>query len=51
LLSDDDRAGNIWMILYGYGLKHAPEMTDWRSYNQNYLQLFIRNIYYEDESS
>jgi hypothetical protein len=51
LLSDDDRAGNIWMILYGYGLKHPVESADWRTYNDNYLQLTTRNINYEDESS
>jgi hypothetical protein len=51
LLSDDDRAGNIWMILYGYGLRHPNTSADWIPYNQNYLQITTRNIYYEDESS
>jgi len=51
LLSDDDRAGNIWMILYGYMQRESNASAEWDAYRQNYLQLMVRNIFYEDESS
>jgi hypothetical protein len=51
LISDDDQASYLWMLLFGYGSAGATPPASWQPYHNNYLQILTRNINYEDESS
>jgi len=52
LISDDDMAGSLWPILFEYARAGTRSVSpEWKTYQQNYLQLIIRNINYQDESN
>lgn len=52
LISDDDLAGSLWQILYGFGdANNKKDVGEWKEYKENYVSLIVRNINYEDESN
>ena len=52
LISDDDRAGTMWAILFDYGRSGAePVNKEWKTYQENYYPYIIRRIDYQDESN
>jgi hypothetical protein len=52
LISDDDRAGTLWAIIFDFGRAgREPVDSEWKTYEENYMPFIIRRIDYQDESN
>jgi hypothetical protein len=52
LISDDDRAGTLWAILFDFGRSGSePVAKEWKTYEESYFPNNIRRIDYQDESN
>jgi energy-coupling factor transporter ATP-binding protein EcfA2 len=51
LISNDDLSDSFWYILIGYSYNSKEPAAEWKTYQDNDVQLFTRNINYQDESN